>query len=87
MPLGTKVGLGPGHIVLDGDPGPFKKGALSPVLARVYCGQTVAHFSWCGALVQYQAKAWGTSPIWPILCRVGCKTTNQSISCELSWLL
>ena len=26
MPLGMKVGLGPGHIVLDGDPAPSKKG-------------------------------------------------------------
>ena len=24
MPLGTEVGLGPGHIVLDGDPAPPK---------------------------------------------------------------
>jgi len=24
MPLGTEVGLGPGHIVLDGDPAPAK---------------------------------------------------------------
>ena len=26
MPLGTKVGLGPGYIVLDGDPAPPKRG-------------------------------------------------------------
>jgi len=26
VPLGTEVGLGPGHIVLDGDPAPPKKG-------------------------------------------------------------
>jgi len=26
MPLGTKVGLGPGHIVLDGDTAPPKGG-------------------------------------------------------------
>jgi len=26
MPLGTKVGLGPGHIVLHGDPAPPQKG-------------------------------------------------------------
>jgi len=32
LPLGTEVGLGPGDIVLDGDPVP------SP--AHVYCGQT-----------------------------------------------
>jgi len=27
MPLGTEVGLGPGHIVFDGNPAPQKKGA------------------------------------------------------------
>jgi len=26
MPLGMEVGLGPGHIVLDGDPAPLTKG-------------------------------------------------------------
>ena len=25
MPLGREIGLGPGHIVLDGDPGPTKR--------------------------------------------------------------
>jgi len=50
MPLGTEVGLGPGHIVLDGNPAPPPKGAqwtwaenwgLCPqFLAHVYCGQT-----------------------------------------------
>ena len=29
MPLGTELGLGPGHIVLHGDPAP-PKGAQSP---------------------------------------------------------
>ena len=27
MPLGTEVGLGPGDIMLDGDPAPTRKGA------------------------------------------------------------
>jgi len=30
MKLGVQVGLGPGHIVLDGDPAPPKKGHSSP---------------------------------------------------------
>ena len=94
MPLGTDVGLGPGHIVLDGDPArpkeaqppifgpcllwpnvwmdqdttsyegrpgpklhcvmgtqlPLPKSGLSPppqFSAHVYCGQTVAHLSYC----------------------------------------
>jgi len=43
MPLGTEVGLGPGYIVLDGDPPPKKRGYSSPhpqFLAHAYCGQT-----------------------------------------------
>jgi len=40
MALGTKVGFGPGHIVLDKDPAPPKKGHNTPHFsARVYCGQ------------------------------------------------
>jgi len=30
MPLGTEIGLGPGDIVLDGDPAPPQKGAQQP---------------------------------------------------------
>jgi len=31
MPLGMEVSLGPGHIVLDGDPAPLPKGAQPPI--------------------------------------------------------
>jgi len=49
MSLGMEVGLGPGHIVLDGDAGPsHQKGTQSPQFSvDVYCGQTVAHLSYC----------------------------------------
>ena len=41
MKLGMQVGLGPGHIVLDGDPAPSPpKGHSRQFSARVYCGQT-----------------------------------------------
>jgi len=30
MPFGTELGLGPDHIVLDGDPAPPRKGAQYP---------------------------------------------------------
>jgi len=33
MPLGREVGLGPGDIVLDGDPAPPKKGAHPPIFS------------------------------------------------------
>ena len=41
MALGTEVGLGPGYIVLDGDPAPLPKRGQSPqFLAHFYFGQT-----------------------------------------------
>jgi len=41
MKLGTLVGLGPGHILLDRNPAPPKNGGLAPKFsAYVYCGQT-----------------------------------------------
>jgi len=40
MPLGMGVGLGPGHIVLDGKPAPpSQKRDTAPILAHVYCAQ------------------------------------------------
>jgi len=39
MPLGTEVGLGPGRIVLDGDPAPPKRGTVPRISVHVYCGQ------------------------------------------------
>ena len=35
MPLGTEVGLGPGDIVLDGDPAPTKRGTNPQFSAHV----------------------------------------------------
>ena len=62
--------LGPGDIVLDGAqlPPPKKKGTAPQFSAHVYCDQTVAHLSYCCALVEThfqgrvgEAKG-GTSP-------------------------
>ena len=46
MPPGTEIGLGPGHIVLDGDPAPTEGTRQPPTFAitdataaYVYCGQ------------------------------------------------
>ena len=48
MKLGTDVGLGPRDIVLDRDPAPPPKGAQpTQFSAHVYCGQKVAHLSYC----------------------------------------
>ena len=41
MALDMEIGLGPGHIVLDGDPAPLPKNGTEPqFLAHFYCGQT-----------------------------------------------
>jgi len=47
MPLGMEVGLGSGHIVLDGYLVPSKKGHSPQFSALIYCGQTVVHLSYC----------------------------------------
>jgi len=48
MKLGTEVGLGTGHSVLDGDPAAsLPKGHSPHFSAHVYCAQTVAHLSYC----------------------------------------
>ena len=42
MKLGVRVGLGSGHIALDGDlaPPPHKRDRAPQFSARIYCGQT-----------------------------------------------
>ena len=42
--LGTEVDLGPGHIVLDGDPAPPRKGHSSPLFSA-HVVATVANIS------------------------------------------
>jgi len=43
MPLGTEIGLSPGHIVLDGDPALPRKGAHQPP-GTFRCLQTQVEF-------------------------------------------
>ena len=41
MALGMEVGVGPDHIVLDGDPASIRKKRQNPQFsAHLYCGQT-----------------------------------------------
>jgi len=76
MPLSTEVGIGPGHIVLDGDPAlPHGKGHSSPHFStHVYCGETVAHLS---NLLSYC----GNKNV-PVRCtgRTFTKSTDQNVS-------
>jgi len=47
MSLGTEVDLGPGHIVLDGDPAPtLRKGYSTPSFRPMSIVATVAHLSY-----------------------------------------
>jgi len=43
----TEVGLGPGDIVLDGTQFPLNGAHSTNFRPIVYCGQTVAHLSYC----------------------------------------
>jgi len=55
MPLGMQVGLVPRDIVLDGDPAPLPKKGQSPANFRLMSiVATVAHLSYCWALVIFQ---------------------------------
>jgi len=66
MPLGTEVGLGQGDAVLDGDPAPPRKGAQQPpphFSAHVYCSQSVAHLSYCWAVVNHNSNFRDTSTV------------------------
>jgi len=47
-PLGTEVDLGPGGIVLNGDPAPpRKRGTAAPSFRSMSIVATVAHLSYC----------------------------------------
>ena len=58
MALGMEVGLGRGHIVLDGEPAPLsKKGAEPPIFGPFFIiakrlDESRRHLAWWWALVQ-----------------------------------
>jgi len=43
MALGMEVGLGQGHIVLDGDPAPLPQNGYRATFGHFYCGQTAGY--------------------------------------------
>jgi len=65
MPLGTEVDLGPGDIVLDGDPAPPKGGTVPPVLAHVLLpnGSIDQDATWYGGMPRPRPHCvrWGPS--------------------------
>jgi len=56
-PLGTEVDFGPGHIVLDGVPAPTKASQQPPYSRPMSTVATVAHHSYCLALVNIFLQA------------------------------
>jgi len=75
MPLGTDVGLGPGHIVLDGDPAPPKKGYSPQFSAHVCCGPTaglIKMLLWSNGYIDQDVTGYGGRPRpRPTLCWMG----------------
>ena len=74
-----EVGLGPGHIVLDGDPAPppRKRGPSPQFSAQVYCGQTAALNQgafWCHA----------SRPRPRTHCYMGTQLPQQGLSPQFS---
>ena len=45
--LGTEVGLGPGDVVIDGDPAPLPKRVTAPSFRPMSIVAMVAHLSYC----------------------------------------
>jgi len=86
MPLGKKLALRPGDIVLDGDPAsPPKKGHSPPFLAHVYCRQTVAHLSYCTAEhLLDNSPFYPTNPETYALQRFSIGQTAQK--CPFQWM-
>jgi len=71
MKLGTQVGLGPGHNVLDGDPAPLPKGAQSPIFGPLPLwpnGCMHQDATWYGGRPQPRGLCvrWGPSPLPPL---------------------
>jgi len=87
MKFSVEVGLGPSHIVLDGDPGPLpKKGHSSPpLLAHDYCGQTAR---WIQDATWYEGRPgprphcvrWGSS--FPPLKRGTVPQFSSLVYCD-----
>jgi len=62
-PPGTEVDIGAGHIVLDGFPALHERGTASPSFRSMSIVATVAHLSYCWALVLLtDGCRWEVSP-------------------------
>ena len=74
MPLGMEVGLGPGDIVLDGDPAPpTERGtAAPPPLFDPLCSGMVAHLSNCWAVVDSLSACMSVCSFSLVLCPILC---------------
>jgi len=88
MALGTEVGLGPGHIVVDGDPAPLpKKGAEAPMFGPFLLwpnGWMDQDDTWHGGRPRFRRHCvrWGPSSIRPS-AHVYCGQTAGRIKMAL----
>ena len=75
MKLGLQVGLGPGHIVLDGDPAPLRKRAHPPISGP--------HLSWPSSWMDQDATWYKCRPRpgrvlrWDPLCYMGIQLPSK----------
>jgi len=70
-PLGTEVDLGPGHIVLDGDPAPSAKDAQqTPLFGLVYCvhGRSSQLLLNCGNVIPLLAQCFKVFTFYICIC-------------------
>jgi len=73
MVLGMEVGLGPGHIVLDGNPAPLPKKGVEPhnfrpisiVAKRLYFGYVTQDTTWYGGRSQPRRRCVRWEPSSP----------------------
>ena len=61
---------------------PRKKGAQPlPIFGDVYCGQTVAHLSYCWALVMFSYQKSRLSFVRSMLVKYGCVCVSCAVCC------
>ena len=69
MPLGTEVGLGPGHIVLDGYLAPPRKGAQQPLTSAHFALARSPISATAELLLEFRCRAVTSfAAIWLRLC-------------------
>jgi len=83
MPLGTKVGLSPGHIVLDeAQLAPGKRHSSPLFSIHVYCGQTVAHVNYSCVPLWRMKMNKILSSYAVVTCAIYCMQRAAIVACN-----